>query len=66
MELDKTKILNITSDMCIIETEELKDILPLMQNAWRKLIEIIDDDYIRYWLRCQRYVVCYGKWNWWL
>jgi hypothetical protein len=48
MELDKTKILNITNDMCIIQTEELKDILPLMQNAGWKLIDIIDDDYIRY------------------
>ena len=52
--------------MCIIQTEELLTMLKTMQNAGWKLIEIIDDDYIRYWLRCQRYVVCYGKWNWWL
>lgn len=66
MELDKTKILNITSDMCIIQTEELLPMLKAMQNAGWKLIEIIDDEYVRYWLRCQRYLVYYGKWNWWL
>jgi hypothetical protein len=48
MELDKTKILSITSDMCIIQTEELLTMLKTMQNAGWKLIEIIDDDYIKY------------------
>lgn len=64
MELDKTNIISLTKDMCIIQTEELLQMLKAMQNAWWKLIEIVDDEYIRYWLRCQRYLVYYGKWDW--
>ena len=33
MDLDKTKIIAQTSDMCILQTEELLVMLKVMQNA---------------------------------
>ena len=45
MDLDKTKIISLTKDMCILQTEELLVMLPIMQNAGWKLIEMLEDDY---------------------
>ena len=66
MDLDKTKIIAQTSDMCILQTEELLVMLKVMQNAGWNLIEMIDDDYVepKRWLRCERYLLCYWKWGW--
>ena len=66
MELDKTNIISITSDMCILQTEELLVILPIMQNAGWKLIEMLDDSYFepKRWLKCERTLLYYGKGNW--
>ena len=66
MDLDKTKIVAQTSDMCILQTEELLVMLKVMQNAWWKLIEMLEDDYYepKRWLKCERYMLYYGKWDW--
>lgn len=65
IDFDKTIILSQTKDSLIVETEELTNALITLQSFWRHLIDSIEDDYIQYGLRCERYILCFWKNGFW-
>lgn len=54
-----------TRDYLAILTENTKEDLLKYQEAWWKLIEIIPDDYCENWIRFERNMILFGKWNRW-
>ena len=54
-----------TRDYLAILSENLREDLKKYQEAWWKLIEIIPDDYCIWWIRYERNMILFGKWNRW-
>lgn len=63
IDFDLTETLSQTKDSLIIQTENLINDLLVLQNFWRSLVDIIDDPYIDAGKLIERYIVCFGKWN---
>lgn len=64
IDMDVTEIIVQTKDYLVIRTEDLLDTMRVLQQAWWTLLDMIDDDYFepKRWLRCERTMLCYGKW----
>lgn len=63
IDMDRTEILAQCKDYLVVETEDLLDTMWVLQQAWWKLLELINDDYFepKRGLRCERTMLFYWK-----
>lgn len=61
IDMEATTIITQTKDLLIVQTEDLADTMFVLQNAWWKLLDMIEDDYWIYGCRCERMLLYYGK-----